>query len=216
MGVAGGDDGVSTAHSAKGCGCLQTEFPSLGGDQIGDLMRLEMSPHIFDRIEFGRIGRQPLDLNAAPGGGDVVLDQETAMNGRAVPENQQLPGNVPLEMFQEFNHLKALDAAGMDLKEESPQGQTADDRKAFPVEGFLEYRSLSARSPGARPGRSGAQSAFVNKDNGSPLPARLFFNVGQASRFHCSMALGLRSMARRSGRWQLKPLAPINRHTCPG
>jgi hypothetical protein len=30
------------------------------------------------------------------------------------------------------------------------------------------------------------------------------------------MAFSSRSTARRSGLWQLKPLAPINRHTCPG
>ena len=176
-------------------------------------MRLEMPPHILDGIEFGRIGWQPLDLNASPGGGDVSLNQETAMKGRTIPEDQQFPGNMSLEMFQEFNHLKAFDAAGMDLKEESPQGQPADDRKAFPVEGLLEHRSLSARSPGAGARRACAQAAFVNKDNGSPLLARLFFNAGKTSRFHCRMALGLRSIARRSGRWQLKPLAPSNRHT---
>lgn len=36
----------------------------MGGNQIGDLMRLELPPHGFHRIEFGRINRQPLDLNA--------------------------------------------------------------------------------------------------------------------------------------------------------
>lgn len=213
LGVAGGDDRVASAHAAKSGGRLQTEFPSLGGDQIGYLMRLEMSPHILDRIEFGRIGWQPFDLNAFPGGDDVVFDQEAAMNGRAVPENQQFPGNVPLEMLQEFNHLEAFDAAGMDLKEESPKGQGPDDRKAFPVERLVEHRGLSARSPSARPGRAGAQAAFINKDKGSPLSARLFFNAGQTSRCQCRIAFSSRSTARRSGRWQLKPLAPINRHT---
>lgn len=188
----------------------------MGGNQVGDLMRLEMSPHIFDGVEFGSIGRQPLDLNASPGGGNLVFDQKAAMNGRTIPEDQDFPGNMPLEMFEEFNHLQTFDAAGMDLKEESPQGQATDDRKAFPVERLVEHRGLSAWSPGARPGRPGAQPAFVNKDNGSALPARLFFNAGQTSRFQWSIALSSRSTARRSGRWQLNPLAPSNRHTWPG
>lgn len=216
LGIAGGDDGVSAAHAAQGCRCLQAEFPSLGGDQIGDLMRLEMPPHVFDGIEFGRIGWQPLDLNASPGGGDVVFDQQAAMNGRAIPEDQDFSGNMPLEMFKEFDHLKTFDAAGMDLKEEPPQGQSTDKREAFPVECLLQNGRLSAQRPGARPRRPGAQPAFVNKDNGSVLPARLFFNAGQTSRFQRAIALSSRSMARRSGRWQLKPLAPSNRHTCPG
>ena len=216
LGVAGSDDRASSAHAAEGGGGLQTEFPGLGGDQIGNLMCLEVPPHILDGIKFWSIGWQSLDLNASPGGGNVVLDQEAAMNGGAIPENQQLSGNVPLEVFQEFNHLKAFDAAGMDLKEESPKGQGADDRKAFPVERLVKHRSLSPWCPGAGPGRAGAQSAFVNKDKGSSLPARLFFNAGQTASFQRRIALSSRSTARRSGRWQLKPLAPSNRHTCPG
>ena len=174
LGVAGGNEGIPSAHPAQGGGGLPTEFPGLGGDPIGDFMRLEMSPHILHRIEFGRMGRQPPDLNASPGGGDVVFDQQAAMNGRPIPEDQDLPGNMPLEMIQEFNHLKTLDAAGMDLKEASPQGQSTDDREALPIERLVEHRGLSTRSPGARPGRPGAQPAFVNKDKGSALPARLF------------------------------------------
>jgi len=216
LGIAGGDDGISAAHAAQGSRCLQAEFPSLGGNQIGDLMRLEMPPHVFYGIKFGRIGGQPLDLNASPGGGDVIFDQPAAMNGRAIPEDQDFSGDMPLEMFQEFNHLQTFDAAGMDLKEESPQGQATDERKAFPVEGLLQNGRLSAQRPGAGPRRPGAQPAFVNKDKGLALPPRLFFNAGQTFRFQWAIALSSRSMARRSGRWQLKPLAPSKRHTCPG
>lgn len=216
LGVAGGDDGIPSAHPAQGGGCLQAKFPSLGGDQIGNFMRLEMPPHIFHGIEFGSIGRQPFDHDATFGGSHMIFDEQAAMNGRTIPEDQHFSGDVPLALFQEFNHLKAFDAAGMDLKEKSPQGQAADARKAFPVERLLEHRSLSAWSPGARPGWPGAQPAFVNKDNGSALPTRLFFKAGQTSRFQRPIALSSRSTARRSGRWQLNPLAPSNRHTCPG
>lgn len=179
-------------------------------------MRLEMSPHVFDGIEFGSIGRQPLDLNASLGGGDEVFDQKAAMYGRAIPKDQDFSRNMPLEMFQELNHPQTLDAAGVDLKEEPPQGQSTDEREAFPVKRLLQNGRLSAQRPSACPRRPGAQPAFVNEDNGSVLPARLFFNAGQTSRFQRAIALSSRSMARRSGRWQLNPLAPSNRHTCPG
>ena len=176
-------------------------------------MGLEMPPHILDRIEFGRIGWQPLDAEASPGGGNVVLDQATAMNGCAVPDDQQLSWQVPLEVFQKFNHLEAFDAAGMNLEVETPEGQTADDREAFPIESFVQDRRLPTKCPGAHPRWAGAQSAFVNKDEGAALLPGLFFNVGQPTRFHCRIAFGLRSIARRSGRWQLKPLAPSKRQT---
>jgi hypothetical protein len=47
LGVAGGDDRVATTHATQGGGGFQAEFPGLGGDQIGDFMRLEMPPHIY-------------------------------------------------------------------------------------------------------------------------------------------------------------------------
>lgn len=176
-------------------------------------MRLEMPPHIFNGIEFGRIGGQPLDVNASLGSGDEVFNQKAAMDGSAIPKDQDFSGNLSLEMFKEFDHLQTFDAAGMDLKKESPQGQAINQRKAFPVEGLLQNGCLSAQRPGARPRRPGAQPAFVNKDNGLALPVRLFFNAGQTFCFQRAIALSSRSMARRSGRWQLNPLAPSNRHT---
>ena len=216
LGVTGGDERVSAAHPAQGGRGLPAQFPSLGGDQVGDLMRLEMPPHVFDRIEFGRIGGQPLDWEAPLGGGHEVFDQKAAMDRRAIPEKKDFSGNLPLEMFQELNDLKTFDAAGMDLKQKPPQGQPADERKAFPVERLLQNRRLPSRGPGACASWSGAQPAFVNQDNGLALPARLFFNAGQTSRFQRAIAWSSRSMARRSGRWQLNPLAPSNRRTCPG
>ena len=216
LGVTGGDDGVPAAHPAQGGRGLQAQFPSLGGDQVGDFVRLEMPPHVFDGIEFERIGGQPLDLEAPLGGGNEVFDQKAAMDGRAIPENQDFSGNLLLEVFQELNDLKTFDAAGMDLKQKPPQGQSADERKAFPVERLLQNRRLPSRGPGACARWSGAQPAFVNQDKGLALPARLFFNAGQTARFQRAIACSSRSMARRSGRWQLNPLAPSNRHTCPG
>lgn len=214
--IAGDDNRGTPPHAAQGRSCLQAEFPSLGGDQIGNLMRLKMSPHIFDWIEFGRIGWQPLHDNAIPGGGDVIFDQGTAMNGRPIPNDQQFPWQVPLEMAQKLNHLQTLDAAGVDLEVKPPKGQATNDGQAFPVKRLLEHWGLPARSPGARSRRTGAQAAFINKDDGSPLLPGLFFKAGKVTRFQWRIALSSRSIARRSGRWQLKPLAPSKRQTCPG
>ena len=179
-------------------------------------MSFELAPQIFDRIELGRICRQPLDHHSFPRRRDVVFDQQAAMNRRAVPEDQNLPGNMPLEVPEKLDHLQAFDAAGMDLEIETPEHQTANDRKTFPVEGFVQDRSLPTWCPSARPRGAGTQSAFVNKDNGAPLLAGLFFKPGQVVRFHWRIAFSSRSTARRSGRWQVKPLAPSKRQTCPG
>jgi hypothetical protein len=53
-----------------------------------------MAPHIFHRIEFGRISGQAFNQNAAAGGSDVAFDQEAAMNGSSVPKDQDLSGDM--------------------------------------------------------------------------------------------------------------------------
>jgi len=179
-------------------------------------MGFEMPPHILDRIEFRRVSRQPFDGEAAFGGGHIVFNQQAPVNGCAIPDDQDFPGNMKLKMAQKLDDLEAFDATGVNLEIEPPEGQAPDDRKAFPVEGFVQHRGLPTGCPSAGPRGASAQPAFVNKDNSSPLLPGLFFNAGQFVRRQRRIAFSSRSTARRSGRWQLKPLAPSKRQTCPG
>jgi hypothetical protein len=174
LSIASGDNGASAAHSTKGGGCFKAQFPGFGRDEVGDLMGFELPPHILDGIEFGSVSGQPFDHDASLGGSHMVFDQGAAMDRSAIPEDQHFPWDVALEVSEEFDHLRALDAAGMDLEIEAPEGQAPDDRETFPVEGFVQKRSLSARRPGAHPGGAGAQAAFVEEDDGAPLLAGLF------------------------------------------
>jgi len=214
--VAGGDDGAAAAHSAKCSGGFHAEVPSLGGDQVADLVLLEVSPHILDWIEFRSVGRKAFHRDASSGTGHIVLHQTASMNRGTVPDDGQLSWNMPLEMPEELDHLRPLDAARVDLEVEPVQSQTSDDGEALPTKGLLDQRSLPTRCPGARPGGAGAQSAFVDKDEGSALFAGFFFIAGHSTRFQRPILASSRSMARRSGRWQLNPLSPSNRQTCPG
>ena len=116
-------------------------------------------------------------------------------------------------MAQKLDDLEALDTAGMNLEIESPERQAPDDRKAFPVEGLVQHWSLPTGRPSACPRGAGAQPALVDKDDGSSLLPGLFFNAGQSVRCQRRIAFSSRSTARRSGRWQLKPLAPSKRQT---
>src|SRR5579871_5543176 len=107
-----------------------------------------MAPHIFNRIEFRRVSGQAFQDEALSGGGEVILDQETAMNRRAIPKDHDFAGDVPSQVPEKLDDLGAFDAALMDLKVKPPQGQAANDGKAFPVEGFVEHGGLPARCPG--------------------------------------------------------------------
>lgn len=172
-----------------------------------------MSPHVLDRVEFRRVSRKTFHDDALSGRGDVILDQEAAMDGCAIPQDQNLAGDVPLQMTEKRDDLGAFNASLMNLKIESPQRQPTNDGKTFPVEGLVQHRRLSARGPGADARRAGAQPAFVDENDGSALPESLFFKSGHSTRCQRRMAFSSRSTARRSGLWQLKPLAPIKRQT---
>lgn len=213
LGIASSDDGWSAPHAAQGGGGLEAQFPSLGYQQIGDFMDFEMTPHVFNRVEFRGVSREPFQDDAPLGGDDELFDQQTAMDRRPIPEDQNLAGDVPLQMPEKRHDLGAFDASFVHLEVKPPQGQTANNGKAFPVEGLMQDGRLSARRPGANPRWAGAQPAFIDEDDGSPLLVGLFFKAGQVTRCQWRMAFSSRSTARRSGRWQLKPLAPSNRHT---
>lgn len=176
-------------------------------------MRFEMPPYVFDRIEFRCVSRQPFDREATFGGGHIVFDQHTPVDRRAIPDDQHFSWNMALEMAQKLDDLETFDAAGMNLEIEPPESQGPDDGKTFPVKGLRQHRGFAAWRPSAGPRGAGAQPAFVNKDDGSPLLPGLFFNAGHSVRCQRRISFSSRSNARRSGRWQLKPLAPSKRQT---
>lgn len=207
------DEGRSAAHSAQGCGGVPTQFPCLRGDKIGNLMGLEVAPHVFDRIKLRRISGQQLDHPASLRLGHEAFDQGAAMNGSAIPQQENLAGDMPQEVLQKENDLGAFDAAGIKLEVEAPQRQPADEGKALPIESFLQKRGLPARSPSASAAGTRAQAAFVDEDDGLPVAAGFFFRAGHSTCFQRRMAFSSHSRARRSWRWQLKPLAPSNRQT---
>ena len=135
------------------------------------------------------------------------------MNRGTIPDDGQLSFDMPLEVAEELNDLWSLDAAGVDLEVEPVQRQPADHREAFPAKGLLDHWRLADRCPCPHPGGACTQSTFVNEDDGSAFCTGFFFIAGHSTRFQRRILVSSRSMARRSGRWQLNPLSPSNRQT---
>lgn len=169
-----------------------------------------------DGVEFGGVGRQTLNPQTSAGAGDVILHQTTPVNGGSIPQDQQLTGDMALQVSEKLDDLRAFHRPRVELEVEPKQGQTANQGKTLPVEGLLQKRRLAPRGPGSGPCGPGAQATFVDKHDQSALATRFFFIAGHSTRFHRWMATSSRSIARRSGRWQLNPKAPSTRQTCPG
>ena len=107
---------------------------------------------------------------------------------------------MPMQVFQELDHLRGFDAPGKESKVEVPDGNPGHRREALPIEGILQYRSLASRSPGPNAMRSFAQTALVDKHYGALLSQGFFFSSGQRTRFQRRMADSLRWVARPTGR----------------
>lgn len=176
-------------------------------------MALEVAPEVFHRIEFWSVGWQPFDGHSSTGAGNILSNQPAAVDRRPIPDDQKLPWDVTLQVFEELHDLGALDGALVDLKQTTPQSERPNDREALPIEGLLKHRSLTHWRPGPGPGGARAQALLVNVNDGATLAAGFFFMFGHSTRFQREIFFSLRSIARRAGRWQLKPSAPSNFQT---
>src|SRR5215204_1302770 len=179
-------------------------------------MVLAVSPDVFHWIELWRISGQTLQMDGAALLINILVHQPAAVRRQTIPDDRQPAADVLLEVFQELDHLRSLDAAGEESEIEIPNGDACHGRKTLPVERILQHRSLATRSPGSNPVWPLAQTAFVHKNYGSVLLERFFFISGQRTRFHCKIAGSSRCVARPTGRWQLQPRERNIRQTCPG
>lgn len=176
-------------------------------------MLLAEAPDVFDWVEFGRISRQGFQVDLISQAGDKFAHQPTSMNGQSVPDDQQLGADVPLEVFQELDYLRSLDAAREEPEVKVPDGNPRHGRKALPIERVLQHWRLASGSPGANAMRPLAQTALVYKDYGALLSEGFFFISGQRTLFQRRIAGSSRCVARPVGRWQLQPNERRIRHT---
>src|SRR5215472_925740 len=179
-------------------------------------MLLAVTPDIFHRIEFWRVGRQELQLDSSGLLSDKLAHQPAAVHGQSIPDDCQTASDVPLQVLQKLNYLGCLDAASKQTEVKIPNGDTRHGREALPIEGILKHRRLTPRCPGAHPMGTFAQAALVHKHYGATLLEGFFFISGQRTRFQRRMAVSSRWSARPTGRWQLQPRDRRIRQTWPG
>src|SRR5205823_876480 len=133
--------------------------------------------NVFDGIELRSVCRQPFENDVAGECFDEVLDHPAAVRRQTIPNDQQLAVDLVGERLQEFHELGTTDRPGVKAEVEAPAG---DYRQLLPVKTVLENRCLSSACPGLDPGRSFAQSRFVDEDDGSPFAERLFLAPASA------------------------------------
>nr|WP_238325786.1 hypothetical protein [Bryobacter aggregatus] len=86
---------LSSAHALEFSSGHFTELPEIFGADIREFVLLEMSPDIFDGIQFGSVSWKPKSLDAAITTCDEILNELAAMSSQSVPYDQDLAWDDP-------------------------------------------------------------------------------------------------------------------------
>lgn len=201
-----GDQRWSPLHRLEPIAGELADFANGAEAQIGDLMLLEIGPDRLNRIEFRGIGRQARNRKMAVQFFQPGVEFSAAMDGSAIPDDQQRFLDLTLECTEKFDDLLGTNGPGKEPEVELREGQAGNGRELLPGEAVLKNRCLTTQAPSA--GHTGpfAQSGFVDEDDGAVLSLGFFLSAGQPCRFHRTISGSLRWMARFSGFWQEKPI----------
>ncbi len=156
MANAAAEDAGLAAQAGGGAPELLAQVREIAAADVGEFDVLEVVPEaLVERVELGRVAGQ-LDEPQPPGGArrKEVLDRLGAMDGGAIPEDQQLAGEVREQVLQEAHHVSTPDRLVLHLQQQLPgAGHGADDGEMVTGQAHAQRGRLSPW--GIRPHRSG-------------------------------------------------------------
>src|SRR5438270_679726 len=130
---------------------------------IPQLDVFEVGPDPLIGVEIKRIARQRLQMDAlCPALPQELLDHLAAMNGRAIPEDQERARQVTEQMPQEDDHLLAMEGYLPNHVEElALRGDATDDREMILGQRDLQDGRLAARGVRTHPARQEVDARLV-------------------------------------------------------
>ena len=170
---------------------------------------LEIVPDPLVRVEIRGVSGELLQADAVGAAlGQEVLDWLATMDRRAVPDDQELAGDVAQQVPEEAGDIRALVGTVLHQHEQAPlRRDAADDRQVVAAQRETEDRRLPARGVGPDRAREEVDARFVDPDDGPPLLVSPLFRAGQRSVRQASMAASFRWLARSIGFCTLQPAA---------
>ena len=140
---------------------------------------LEVIPHLFVAIEFGRVGRQAFDVKSGMTS-EQRGERGAAMDGAAVSQHHDVTAEVTQQQAQEGSNFKMAEVVEMAVTvETTPLALGAhrhrrDGRNPVVAVAVEKQRGLSAGRPGPAHGRGEQEAALVQKSQMRSQPARFF------------------------------------------
>lgn len=150
------------------------ELPDIFRAEVGQFVLLPVGPEIFDRIEFGSVGRQVGHRDAIAMGFHVAAHPETAVDLCPVPDDEDLAGKEAPELTEEGDDLGGADGSPVQTEAKGAAGVAGNGGQFLPVEAELEDGRLAYRRPGAHTVGLLGEATLVDEDDGAALAQGFF------------------------------------------
>lgn len=183
--------------------------------QVREFVAFDVAPHLFDRVQLGRVGGEPFPLEPRALSRQVRGHGTALVRPQSIPEqNHALRAEMTPKVPEEGDerHVGVAAGVGMEVEACAPavpaERQGRGDREPLPMAPRMgQDRGRAAGRPGPADNRLLRDPAFVLEEEPGAAPAGVFFTCGHRWRFHWAIAASSRSRARRAGRWsdQFKP-----------
>lgn len=209
-------------HGVGGAASAMGEAMKIDGGIVGQRIGLEVSPEVFDGIEFRGVRRQVLQMRRA--GQDALVEELALVGLEAVPDEHDGGAQLALQMLEEIHGALGVDVGiRMQPKVQSESVAGGCDAKGCDGRHLLvtapalsQQWSLPAQTPGAAHQRGHEHAGFVQKDDRRSQARGVFFTRGQSCSIQAWMRCSSRSIARRVGFWGEKPKPCKSRLTWAG
>ena len=107
----GGHERGTSLHRAQVPASALGEIGEVRGAVVGHGVMLEVAPDAFDGVHFRSVGRQTLEHDAATLRLHMGAHELRAVGLQAVPDDQQLLADRPLQGLEKFDDLRARECA---------------------------------------------------------------------------------------------------------
>ena len=154
---------------------LGTEVGQITAADVAEFDAFERVPEAFGRVQLGRVGRQGFEVQALGRAlCQEVPDDLGPMDGRAIPDHQQLARDVPQQVPEEAHHVGAAQGVVAHLDQNATsRGHAADQRQVIAGEGHTQDGHLPPWSIGADHRRQQVAAGLVGPDDGASFGYRL-------------------------------------------
>lgn len=214
--VEAGDEAVGTVpEPAHGEAEFPAQFVHVHAAAVLQFLAFEQVPQPFRWVQVRRIGGQPLQMESLRcTGGKEVFDRLAAMDGRAVPDHEQLASHLAQQLAQEADDRWPAEGRLLDVGEEPAiGGEGADHREMVVGERRTQHRRLAHRRIGTSHEWQQIQPGLIYEEDGPVLGPGFAKRAGQVAACHAAIAASFRWVARTTGFWRLNPSRRTSRLT---